>query len=477
MNTILQIICIAAVFIITIIAYSSFGPKNKSLIFSKNERPDWNNFIQSRLGKWFTLTNIVGTLTSLATVYLFFIGSAKIFGGAIFICSIALIIGAPITNMITKSILKREEFQHLLIESPNTFGVIAKLFWVKEDKKAINVARLVKLISMLNIIGVIWLEFALFSDIFSQVIGIDNLITKAIIVLLTAWLVVYFTVKYGLRGFVFADFFQSPLILLSVIVLLIGSAILFFNSNMHLSDAKFFSPMVSTGQCILFGLHVLFLNTFLVLVTEGHWLRLWIFGKNEIKYQSISIGATTVLWILLSLVGIFTYPLVEAVGNDAIPKLLTILGNYSILFPMVFWIGGTAALFSTSDMQVYSLLLVNSWNTKSGELSEKKSSNLNPIKISFLISISFAVAYYLTRILHMPFEKIIFIIIPMSLNVLPAIVRLVRKLPPKPILIILSLAIYLLFAAYGFIKPDMEMTMTLAASLVPIFFSIVSLKK
>lgn len=475
MLDILQILTIALVIILTLFLYAALGPKQKSIIFSKTERPEWNNFVNSSIGKWFTMANVIGTLTSLATAYLFFLGSSKLFGWVIFVCGFALWIGSYVTNYFTRKIVKIPHIKSLIEDSSNTFGVIASIFWQKGNKKSILNAKIIKYISILNIIGVIWLEFSLFSDILSFVFKIDDIYVKTAIVLLSAFIIVYFTIKYGLRGFVFADFFHSPLILLSVVVLLIGAVIFIFNTGVVIEPSTLFKPILGIKELVLFSLHVIFLNAFLVFVTEGHWLRLWVFNDNEIKVQTKSIISTAIIWALLSAIGLITFSQINSVGTEAVSTLILKLGDISYLFPIAFWIGATAALFSTADTQIYSLLLVNSWNPQNGQLSNKLTKNVKALPIAISTGFAFAFAYFLIRFLNIPFEKIIFIIIPMCLNLLPAFVRLIKNYSPKPWLVIASLFFYLCFAAYGFIKPESEMSMTLAASMVPLFFSLLAL--
>ncbi|MDA3943106.1 MAG: hypothetical protein PF694_06155 [Bacteroidetes bacterium] len=475
MLDILQILTIVLVIILTLLLYAALGPKQKSIVFSKTERPEWNKFVNSSLGKWFTMANVIGTLTSLATAYLFFIGSSKLFGWVIFICGFALWGGSYVTNYFTRKIIRIPHIKSLIEDSSNTFGVIASIFWQKGNKNSIHNAKIIKYISILNIIGVIWLEFSLFSDILSYVFKVDNIYVKTAIVLLSAFTIIYFTIKYGLRGFVFADFFHSPLILLSVIVLLIGSVIFIFNSGIVIEPSIILKPILGIKEIFLFSMHVIFLNAFLVFVTEGHWLRLWVFNDNETKVQTKSIVSTAIIWALLSAIGLLTFSQINSVGTEAVSSLILKLGDISYLFPIAFWIGATAALFSTADTQVYSLLLVNSWNPKSGQLSNKLTKNIKALPIAILASLTFAIAYFIVRFFNIPFEKIIFIIIPMCLNLLPAFVRLIKNYSPKPWLVLVSLFIYSCFAVYGFIKPESEMSMTLAASMVPLFFSLLAL--
>lgn len=434
MLEILQIATILTVIILTLLLYSAFGPKQRSIIFSKEERPDWNNFVGSKIGKWFTATNIVGTLTSLATAYLFFIGSSKLFGWVIFICGLALFGGSYVTNYFTKKIIKIPHIEKLINESSNTFGVIASLFHQEGNDRAIRNSSIVKYISLLNIIGVIWLEFSLFSDILSYVFQFQSIYLKTLVVFAAAFVIIFFTIRYGLRGFVFADFFHSPLILISVIVLLIGSVIFIANSGAISTSTNIFTPLLGIKETILFAAHVMFLNAFLVFVTEGHWLRLWVFSNNEITVQKKSIFSTAVIWALLSIIGLLTFSQINDVGTVAVSTLILKLGDISYIFPLAFWIGATAALFSTSDTQVYSLLLVNSWKPKKGELSKSLTQNIKAFPISLLISIAFGIAYFLVRFINIPFEKIIFIIIPMCLNLLPAFVRIIKNYSSKPTL-------------------------------------------
>lgn len=50
-----------------------------------------------------------------------------------------------------------------------------------------------------------------------------------------------------------------------------------------------------------------------------------------------------------------------------------------MVFSAVFWIGGIAALFSTADVSLYSLLVVLAFNTKSGTLHNRAMADIRPI--------------------------------------------------------------------------------------------------
>lgn len=465
-------------FFLTYIAFQSFGAPKKNLLFTKEDKEDWDKSIDTGLGKWFTLTNIVGTLTSLATAYLFFIGSSKLFGWIIFMCSITIWFGSFITNYFTKKILANEYLQKLLASKDQIGGVIATLFWRPNNPTAQRTSLIVKWLSILNIVSVIWLEFALFSDIAGRLFSIDDLFYRVIVIFACSFLVIYFTVRYGLRGFVFADIFQSPIIAISAISLVIGSVMLFFKSPVTITTSEFLQPFLPLKQCLIFALHVTFLNLFFVLVTEGHWLRIWIFGKKETEMQVKSLFSTAIIWLLLILIGFFSFFVSGSkLGEDAIIDLLLKLNNISPIFIVFFWLGAVGALFSTADAQIYSFLLVNEFDNKKGVLNNKMMDKINPIYLSLAFSALFSAAYFTVRHFGLPFEKIVFIIMPMSLNLLPAFVRAARGYEQKPFLIIISVVLYLICSVLGFLQPDNSLAWTLASALMPVLCSLIALKK
>lgn len=474
----IQILAILGMFFLTYVAFLSFGIQKKNLLFTSEEKENWDSSINPGLAKWFTATNIVGTLTSLATAYLFFIGSSKLFGWVILMCSLTIWLCGYVTNYFTKRILKDDYLKILFKSKDQIGGVIATLFWRPDNKKARDTSFIVKWISILNIIGIIWLEFSIFTDIGSRLFSITELYYKVLIIFSCSFLVIFFTVRYGLRGFVFADAFQSPIIAISAISLIIGSAILFTQQPITITTTEFFKPFLTYKDCAVFALHIFFVNIFFVLVTEGHWLRIWIFGNNETKMQVKSLAATAFIVLILIFIGFFSFVISGGkLGEDAIVSLLQSLNKLSPVFLMFFWLGGIAALFSTVDSQLYSGLLVKEFDTKKGKLNNKMMDKINPLYLSLLLALIFSIAYFWVRHFNIPFEKIIFIIIPMSLNLLPAFVRAAKGYNQKPYLLIVSTVLYLVCSVFGFLQPSNQLTWTLASALIPILCSLLALKK
>jgi hypothetical protein len=471
----LQLLTMAVIVAGTFLVFHSLGPQRGNLLYTKAEKKRWDDQIGARMRIWFTRTNIVGTLTSLATVYLFFIGNSKLFGWWIFLCCFSMFLGSFVTNYVTGKVWSSPHIQSLLKEEDITGGVIASVFW-RRNPAAKQTALTIKWLSMLSLAAFIWLDFALFADISGRLLSVDVLWFRLLLLATACFGVSYFTLRFGLRGFVFADLFHSPLIVLASCLLLIGCVILGIKFSIWTMPLDtFFKPVLSQKECIIFAIHVLFLNSFLVISTESHWFRLWLFGDAETTQQRRSQVGIALLWGFLIIIGFFASNLSGGkVGEDAVVALLRNLSGLSWIFPVAFWIGGTAALFSSADASIYSFLIVRRFDNASGKLLQMRMAEVKPVKYTLFITVVFGVAYALVRQFQIPFEKIIFVVIPLTLNVLPAFVFAVRKRPQNPFFIWLSLALYGLASVCGFIQPSSQLFWTLMAALMPIGVSLIA---
>ncbi len=475
MSITLQILSIVFILLISYLGLLSFGPIKGKILYTKEEKDNWDAIIEKRLGNWLTSTNIIGVLTSFATVYLFFIGNAKLFSFALLFCALFIGWGGYFTNKFTKKIIERSWIKDLLKSKEQSAGVIATFFW-SERQEYKTASKIIKYFSLFNIGAVIWLEFALFSDIASNILGITTLFYKAIFLFFFFSTIYYFVIKLGLRGFVFADLFQTPIIVFCTIILIIGALIFVYSNNIfaQIEISEFITPILKWWDIFLFVIHVAFLNLFLVLVTEAHWLRLWIFGKRETNLQLSSTMLTAGLWFILIILGFLASFITNgAFGEQAVIGLITNLNEISPLFLSAFWIAAVAALFTTADAQAYSFILVKSFKSDDGKLDTAKLKINKPIFSTLLIGLFISLVYYCTRYFQLPFEKLIFIIIPSSLNILPAIIMLAYKKAMKPIIIFYSFIGYLIFSIFGLIQPDDQFAFTLLASLVPFVFSVI----
>lgn len=470
----LQVVTIIAMVGMTYVLFQSFGEPRKTLLFTRAEKDQWDSTIRQGVGSWFTRASIFGTLTLFATVYLFFIGSSKLFGYWVFWCAVTIFVGSFVTNYVTKRLCSTSYISSLLEAPDQVGGVIASVFW-RNYKSARQTAALIRALSMLNIAAIIWLDFALFADISGRLIVPDVMLYRLLMLGFCCITIFYFTARYGLRGFVFADLFQSPAIVLATIVLLIGSAIAATTSPNPPTTAAFFTPLLPPYACVLFALHVTFLNGLLVLTTEPHWLRVWIFREKETTLQVPSLSITAGIWVLLMVVGLLASHVSNGkFGEDAIVGILSRLTAISPVFLVAFWIGGVAALFASADAQIYSYLLVSDFDVSTGKLRQRLMATVKPMRLAALFTLGFLTAYWTIRHFNIPLEKIIFIIVPFCLNSVPAFVLALMKRPQQPWYVASSVILYLSCAIRGLFQPSEEFTWTLAAALMPAMVSIVA---
>jgi hypothetical protein len=470
----LQSLAILTMIGLTFVVFQSLGRPRENLLYTCEERDRWRAALPKALRAWFTQTNIFGTLMVFATVYLFFIGNSKLFGYWVYLCAITIWLGSFVTNFVTRRICSDPHVMELLNQPTQAGGVVACLFW-RDSSHEKQTAALIKALSLLNISATIWLDFALFADIAGHVLAADSLPIRIIILAFCSFAIFYFTARYGLRGFVFADFFQAPIIVVATIALVIGAAILVVYDHKLLS-ASLIEPALPRTACILFAAQVIFLNSLLVLTTEPHWLRRWIFGDAETDLQVKSLSGTAIIWVLLICVGLVASQISGGkYGEDAITGLFDALNSVSPVFIVLFWLGGVAALFSSADSQIYSFMLVNDFDVQTGRLRQRKMTTINPFRLSLIFTLGFALVYGAMRYFNAPLEKIIFLIVPFSLNLVPAFVLALFGRRQHPAYIGLSVGLYVLCSIAGLMQPAQQFTWTLTAALMPFVASVVAL--
>ena len=472
MSPLIQVGSIVVMLILSYVGLLAFGPARTMLLYTREEKDKWDSMVRTRLGSWLTITNLIGTLTSFATVFVFFLGNTKIFGVWIFVCPISIWLSAWATNTISRDIIKQPRISQLLASEDQTGGVIASILW-NDDVKSRRVSWLVKAISLVSIFSIIWLEFSLFADIGGRLLGVSSLTNATLLVFISCISIFYFVLKFGLRGFVFSDIFQTPIIALGILALIIGCVIALTTGNRGQElDIPLGRPILDPISIFLFCAHVLFLNTFFVVVNESHWLRMWIFRDKEIGLQWKGTLMTAVVWIALIVLGFLGILLTAgAIGNDAIFYLMSSLYDVSPLFLVFFWFAAVAALFTTADAQIYSFLVVHGFNVRTGKLSQTKLKSIKPLVISIVAAVVFSLIYLIVRSLEAPFEKIIFTLMPLSLNVLPALVQARYGKAVNILPIVASIVGYSIFSVLGFFQADYTMALTLLSALVPVVIS------
>lgn len=464
------------VVLLTFFFFICIGRPSESLLTTKTVVLKWKQKLSHGTQAYITISNIFSTITSLATVYIFFLGSAKIFGIFAFACCLSLILGGYISNLMTNRLLKLPAIKNKLTSDLPQSSVVAALFYTEEadDKK---ISSLVKYISLVGISCSIWLEFAVFGDIFGKLFFESNIIYSCLSVGICAFAVLFFTTKYGLQGFVFADALHGLIIGIAIVSIVIQ--LICFSTDHTVAHSislpDFFSSLASPIEIVLFLVHVFLINAFFVILAESHWLRLWLFEEKEVKYQIRAQALTAFLWGGIIFAGLSAYSLVGKTETDLVAD--TLLKFLALPIPFVyafFWMGAIAALFSTADGQLYCFFLVRAFDPKRGLIPDKAKRIRDPFLFSISAGTLFALVYFVVRFLEIPFEKIVFSVMPITMNLLPALLPLVAGKKPKICYTVYSLVIYSLVVFIGLLIPSTALYASLGAIVVPILFSLCS---
>lgn len=465
----------------TILFFKLFGVPGDSIFYSRAQKVDFQNAISPFSSKIF-IANVVGSLTSLATVYVFFIGTSKVFGWVIISAPVSLFLGYALTNYFTRRVLSRcARFRKQVTDDEQTSGVIANIFW-GDSREERSVALVAKHVSLVSIAAFIWLEISVFSTITTELLHANPRTFGVTSFFITALVITYIVLKYGVRGFVFSDLFQTPVIFFGSLLILLGVLIAIYLRSSAVPEVggggllvQILTPLATPIVLILFTLHVALSNLSFVVLSELHWLRVWLFRPEEaIRLQRISIVTTSFVWLILAIIGLCGNLFGTSVGVDGILDLLNDGVLRNPVFHLAFWLVACAALFSTADAQVYAFLVVFAYDVKRGEINRSSTRPMRPLLMALIVSAPATLAFFLLQISALPFEKLIFILAPILLNLLPALAdaAIVGKIRLWPVA--LSLALYTVFSVVGLLQPNDQLAFTLAAALVPTVLTVIN---
>jgi hypothetical protein len=169
MLEILQILTISGMIGATFLVYQALGPRRQTFTYTREEKKAWDRFTSGALGDWLTSCNIFASITSLATVYVFFIGNTPKFGWWILLPIITIWAGAFVTNYITRQLIGKPNVAAKLAAGDQSVGVILTLF-LDGAKSGLRAAAIVRSVTIINILAILWMEFSVFADLSSQMI-------------------------------------------------------------------------------------------------------------------------------------------------------------------------------------------------------------------------------------------------------------------------------------------------------------------
>jgi hypothetical protein len=470
-----QILTIVSVSAITYLFLTILGSRPASIFLSLEERKRWNSLISSKIGIFMYIMNISATLTSLATVYIFFIGNSSLFGFAIYICVITIVIGSLITPRLTEALLDTPQLKRRMSSENLASVAIASLFW-GDDSASKRVSKMVKIITLISISSILWLEFASLTKLSSALIGVRSLSFEIGTIFIAVTFVTDFVIRNGLRGFIFVDLLLGPLILLGILALCAGVtlSVLPTLQTEGVLAHLLASPKIPTTSLIVFCFATIFLNGFIIICSEAHWLRVWAMPQHVRLGTKRSGFVTALLWLVLIIIGLLGASLVDgAVGVDGVVKLVNILSQHSTWYPIAFWVGATAAILSVTDGQLYAGVVLLAFDTETGTLKSSPRALKAPLASGLVAAIIATIVYVVVEVTAFPFDQVVFFTLPFFLCLTPAFVQMLRHGNITVVPIVISVTLYLLCGLGMIIGPnEYRLLLSLAAPLMPLAVSL-----
>ena len=146
------------------------------------------------------------------------------------------------------------------------------------------------------------------------------------------------------------------------------------------------------------------------------------------------------------------------------------------MFGVAFWVAGIAALFSTADVQALGLMFTAGFNPSTGKANLSGAFTQSPKIVAFAFSAVLAASYYIVRtVLGVPFEKLVFIIIPAAITLLPVLIMRLRCSTWNMwhvSWLLSSVVAYTALSIAGLFLPNDQMWLNIVAAFVPVIVAL-----
>ena len=124
---------------------------------------------------------------------MFFIGNTLQFGWWIVFPILTIWGGGFITKYFTRTLVSR---RHIA----KRFAAVLLTLVLDGTNESIRSASIVRVVALTNILAILWLEFSAFADVSSKLIISESILWGAMFLYGCAFAVLYFTLRFGLRG-------------------------------------------------------------------------------------------------------------------------------------------------------------------------------------------------------------------------------------------------------------------------------------
>jgi hypothetical protein len=359
-------------------------------------------------------TALVSAGTSLSTVFLFFLGSGRLFGAWLLLCPIFFGAGNWLMFMVYRKALRFGYFTSPSGLSRQT-GLIPFLATRLTNNEAIG--WLVTLMSVLNLTAVLVLELVVGVDVLGYLsshtlfTGQRYLFDLPLFSLSVLLLLGYVFVG-GFRAVVASDVWQMKAMCWAIGLALVAFSLAYFHASVlpHWN----MSPTLAAPALLGFMINVALGNLFIPLSQESSWQRFRAFSESANlhlkKAMLLSVRNATLLWLGLIALSFLIQSTVPGSDNSQLSTMSGVLETLRTVndtfFPFfvfpIMTVAALSAMYSTSDTSVSAILYLLEFKSDRNSSNEDKRLPLRYHLSMFGLFLAALAAYAFVRIWFHP---------------------------------------------------------------------------
>lgn len=422
--------------------------------------------------RFFLYATVGGTLTSLASVYVFFILQYPFFGWAMFFTLAAFPLGGLVGQLVAKKAvetLRQSSAGRAAFET----GLMTAVVRVNSN---VLTSQLVRYLSMLNITAVIWLEIKVLTTILCNVVfqisfEPRNAIIFAVVAGLFTVLLVQFILRFGMQGVIATDAMYWPFIILSAA--LIAAVVFYLSFNAagdlsHLVQMISLRPRIPDVTLAFFLLNIFAVNAVYHVGRDDLWLRMSAFqstGQKDNPAASQLFQATLFavpVWFILISVGMLV-PTILGRPADSVLEVIGLIRVSYVVLPLAI-LGLLAAMLSTCDNQFFALKRLFRYSPETGEVRELTLNWRKTAAISFSAGLIVALLTWAAIYFDLKDQNLVFACLGLPAVIYPAVQRSLNMRQTRTGDVLVPVAIFLFMLFLGIRQGSMPSLYIVAAA-------------
>lgn len=395
---------------IVILLGGAFIVRTAVSVRGNRNRDDLSLPRKTRDSKFFLFSTVGATLTSLASVYAFFLLQYQSFGWAMFTTVIAMPFGAYIGGILASKVMRNaEKSQGTETDNSSISSRSGLLTAIIRNHYGDSSATLHRIIISLNIFAIIWLEIKILTSIalvifFQESQYFSDPVVHGLVAGVTALLIMNFVLQFGMQGVVMTDALYWPFIILSALIVCGLTFYAVIDPSVAIQKSLSLEPEIGGWTLIFFIINIFVVNSVYHCAREDLWIRIEAFSPsadepsvtpsdNPAIRQLLPATLLAIpVWLALIATGMMV-PMIIGSSPGHVSDVLVSVSSFTIFAPLVV-LGLVASMLSTCDNQFFAIRRLFQYNISDDIVSTNSRGWSEKILLS---AISFIIVFFCLR--------------------------------------------------------------------------------